>query len=314
MIRLLTALLVAVPFFISTGVARGANDSGARQLGTRHFAFEYHERHEKVARRLAGVAERVRTRQCRLIKPCYDGEIKVKIASSEGEFLELQPYGAHIDWAAGVAYAQLKLIILRVDNRMLLTIDETFEHETSHILLLSAVKKRPPRWFIEGLAIHQAGQNLVQRFEEVAAASISDAPFRLDQLEEHFPGGGKARGLAYAQSGLFVAFLVDRLGPAKMQELVRALSYGMSVKDGLRKVAGLSLSGLEEEWADSLGNLAWLRAATSSWTLWLFMTLLFLLAVVVKYRRTARRRKQMEVEETDWVYIQRPDKDRPTFH
>jgi len=277
--------------------------SAPREIRTRHFLFQYEAEHEQVAAGLARIAEKVRTRHCSLIRPCYGGTITVKIARTEDEFLDLQPYNAHIDWAAGVAYSSLSLVILRMDKRMLLSISETFEHEVSHILLLNAVKKRPPRWFIEGLAIHQAGQNLVERFERVAAATMSDGPFPFSELVDTFPEGEHRRSLAYAQSGLFVSYMVARFGIPKTRKLVRALAWGMPIDTATRKAFGTTLADLEEEWVDSLGSYAWLMTATSSWTVWGLLTLLFLLAVVVKRRRTVLRKREMEREEADWEYM-----------
>lgn len=273
-------------------------------IRTKHFHIQYHEQQEKVARRLAGDAERIRSRHCRLIRPCYDGLTTVQVTSSEEEFLDVQPHGAHIDWAAGVAYAPLSLIILRVDKDMLLTLDETFEHEVSHILLLKAVRKRPPRWFIEGIAIVQARQNLIEKFEAVASASANKDALPLNAIRRSFPSTAGGRSLAYAKSGLFVSYVVNRFGEDAVRELVTALSYGMTIEDAFVKVFGFSVEELEEEWSGGLSSYAWLKALTGDWVLWTGMTLLFLLAVAVKARRTRRRKRAMEKEERDWDFIQ----------
>ena len=70
----------------------------------------------------------------------------------------------------------------------------------------------------------------------------------------------------------------------------------------------LPLEQVEQDWLDTLGSYAWLKALTSSWMLWSAISLLFLVAVFVKRRRTRRRKRQMEIEERDWEY-----KD-PTYH
>jgi hypothetical protein len=274
-----------------------------QSVRTPHFHIQYHEQQEKVARRLAADAERIRLRHCRLIRPCYDGLTTVQVASSEEEFLDVQPHGAHIDWAAGVAYAPLSLIILRVDKDMLLTLDETFEHEVSHILLLKATTKRPPRWFIEGLAIVQARQNLIEKFEAVATATAREDPLPLSAIRRSFPSTAGGRSLAYAKSGLFVSYVINRFGEDAVRELVTALSYGMTIEDAFVKVFGFSVEELEEEWSGGLSSYAWLKVLTTDWVLWGGMTLLFLLAVAVKWRRTRRRKREMEEEERDWDFI-----------
>ena len=302
--RAWAAALILALFFTIVGFGRPAiAEQTRREKTTRHFKFLYHAEQQRLVVHLSKLAEEVRASHCKLIKPCYGGKITVRVAGDEEEFLQLQPYRAHIDWAAGVAYADLSLIILRIDKAMMLTLEETLEHEISHILLLRVVKKRPPRWFIEGLAILQARQNLIERFETVAAAQVSGGPFPLDDISESFPSGVSGRNLAYAQSGLFVSFLVNTYGEKKFKQLLGALTWSTSFKDAIRKVYGVSLASLEAEWVDSFSSLSWLLALTSDWMLWLFLTALFLVAFVVRTARNKRRKRKMEEEERDWEFV-----------
>lgn len=272
-------------------------------LTTAHFRFEFPAQQSKVATLLAASAEEIRKQQCQLIQPCFAGTIKVQIANSEEQFLDLQPHQAHIDWAAGVAYADLQLIILRVDKDILLTIDETFEHEVSHVLLLQAVKQRPPRWFIEGMAIVQARQNLIERFEKVAAASINDNALSLDRISQNFPGSTEGRALAYAQSGLFVSYLVNTFGEEKMAQFVAALARTSDFEEAFREVFGLPLATAEANWEDTLGNYGWLMALTDSWVIWGAAALLMVAALGTQLRRRRRRLNALPDDDgTDWEY------------
>jgi hypothetical protein len=267
-----------------------------------HFLFEYHPRQQAAAMELAAGAEGVRTRLCGLIGRCWEGVTTVKIAHSEEEFLALQPYGGEIDWASGVAYAELGLIILRVDQSMLLDMQETFEHELSHVLLLRATGERPPRWFIEGVAIHQAGQDLIERFERVSQSTIAGGPLPFSQLVEGFPAGPGGRSLAYAQSGLFLAFLVERFGKARLQELITAMAYGMEFDEAVARIYGRDLADLEREWAGTLGRFSWLMALSNDWTLWTAGSLLLLLAVYLRVRRNRARRRLSDDDGRDWEF------------
>jgi hypothetical protein len=273
-----------------------------QELSTNHFRFEYGIDHHEVAKRLLDTAEDIRKRHCQLISPCYDGVITVQIASSEKEFLGLQPSQAHIDWAAGVAYGHLSLIILRIDKDMLLSLGETFEHEVSHVLLLQAVKKRPPRWFIEGMAIIQARQDLIERFTRVSAATIADNLYPLEQISVSFPGSTSGRSLAYAQSGLFLAYLRSEYGDTKLRKMVTELHNTDNFKRAFRQVFESPLEDVEKNWHSSLGSGAWLLAITESWVLWSAMSILFLVALVVRRYRNRLRKRAMEDEERDWEY------------
>lgn len=292
--------VLALLLIVSFPLKAAAEEMGS--LSTSHFDFHFFSEHHKVAERLAASAEDVRTRHCALLPRCDEGPFQVRIARDEREFLELQPYQAHIDWAAGVAYAELSLIVLRLDKDMLLTMDETFEHEVSHLLLLRVLPNRPPRWFIEGLAIHQAGQDLLQKLETVSAAAFSDGALPLDRLDESFPSTAGGRELAYAQSGLVVSYMASRFGKKSLAKLITALSYGMRMPDAMPRVYGVTLARFEEDWRGTLSRFAWLRGLTDSWGMWFALTLLFLTAVAVRVVRTRRRRRQMEPPDSDWAY------------
>ncbi len=302
MTSLQRGLMVCLLLAVMPAISQAGSPS---VLETPHFSFEFPSQQRKVAKHLADSAEAVRKQHCRLIQPCFEGVIKVQIARSEEQFLDLQPHEAHIDWAAGVAYADLQLIILRVDKDILLTIEETFEHEVSHILLLQAVKRRPPRWFIEGMAIVQARQNLIERFEKVAAASINDNALSLDRIARVFPDSTEGRGLAYAQSGLFVSYLVNEFGEKKMARFVSTLSRSSDFKQAFLDVFGLPLAAAEVEWKATLGNYGWLKSLTDSWIIWGGAALLMLAALGTRLRRRRRSASLAEDDSAEWEYRSR---------
>jgi len=288
-------------FLSAAGTALGAEPF--QRKPTAHFVYEFHPQQEELVKRLDSLSEKLRTKQCAVIRPCFTGSVTVQIASDEQEFLDLQPYRSHIDWASGVAYEELDLIVLRVDAQMLLSIEETFEHELSHVLLLKAVKTRPPRWFIEGVALLLADRDLFQRFESVAAATVSDSTLELKDMDRTFPGQANLRELAYAQSGVFVAYLDNRFGPKLLPELITAMSYGMSLDRAFAKIAGLTLKSVEADWRDSLSNLGWAMSLTSDWIVWLAASLLFVVAVLLVRRRIRKRKDAMaDSDGPDWEF------------
>ena len=193
-----------------------------------------------------------------------------------------------------------------MDQAILLTIEETFEHEVSHILLLQAVKQRPPRWFIEGMAIVQARQNLIDRFEKVAAATINEQALSLDRISVRFPNSPEGRALAYAQSGLFVSYLVNEFGEKKVARFVSVLSRKSDFKQAFADVFGQSLAATEKEWKETLGSYVWLKALSDSWLLWGLAALLLLAAVATQFRRRGKQRDGLSDDSgSDWEYRSR---------
>jgi len=278
---------------------------------TPHFRFETHRENSRALRPLVERAEETRTRHCELIAPCFDQRITVKVLPESASFRKAQP-GSHIDWAAGIAYSGQDLILLRLDGGMMLTLQETFEHEVSHIALLDALPRRPPQWFIEGLAILQARQDLVSRFEAAAGAAVHGNLIPLADMHKRFPRSSAGRRLAYAQSGLFLHYLQAELGgPDGLREVISRMVEGDSVYKAVHRVSGRDLDEIEAGWRDTLSGVRpWVISLRDSWWVWTAMAFLFLIVVAVKLRRTRARRRQMVEEEREWEYRSRG----PTLH
>jgi len=299
---------VLLAIFFTTGAASAAEWAVEE---TAHFRFETHRENALALRPLVQHAEEIRARHCAVIEPCFEQRITVKVLPESDSFRKAQP-GTHIDWAAGIAYTGQDLVLLRLDGGMMLTLLETFEHEVSHIALLNAVKRRPPQWFIEGLAILQAKQDLVTRFEAAAGAAVHGNLIPFADISKGFPRTAAGRRLAYAQSGLFLHFLQAELGgPDGLRKVISRMAKGETVYKAVHAVSGKHLDDIEADWRDTLAGVRpWIISLRDSWWLWTGMAFLFLFAVFVKLRRVRRRKKQMIEEESEWEYRNR----RPRVH
>jgi len=286
-----------------------------QELSSAHFVFRFLPTESKVARELADRAEGQRRTLCELLPLCPEGPITVQLTGALGEFLEQLPYPAHIDWASGVAYGDLKLIILRTDQNNLFTIRETFDHELSHVLLLNQLPHRPPRWLIEGIAIYQAGEALAQRFESLASAATGDSLMSLDSMAVSFPDSTAGRSLAYAQSAFFVSFLVGRFGEQRLTALIATLGQGVPFHVAFQNTYGESLSSVETRWKESFQRTAWMHVFTSDLFIWSALSVLFVVAILVAWRKRVHRKRVMAAREAasnrlddgpDWEYRQIP--------
>lgn len=285
----------------SRGVSREFSNQVVVQQG--QFRWVFHPDRRQAVEALMKGAVNARGNICSLLPSCGKEIIEVRVAETEEQFLDVQPTRVHIDWAAGVAWPEENLIVLRVDQAMMLTLEETFEHELSHLLLYQAVASEMPRWFVEGLAILQSERNMVQRFEAVAGASVADALFSLEQLDQGFPNTMSGRSLAYAQSGMFVVWLHRTVGPVKFKEILTAMAHGLPVDEAVRRVTGTPLSAWDESWREGLGKGAWLKSLTESWLLWSVLALLVVVGVWTKRRRNNRRKKLMGGDDgPDWEF------------
>lgn len=221
-------------------------------------------------------------------------------------------------WAVGVARPYENQIILTLRDKRGFPVDlaSVFQHEVSHLALLRAVGQERsealPRWFIEGVAIWQAGEGGLARSEELLAAARSDSLIPLRDLDESFPSDDTLIGRAYAQSAGFVRFLAQAGGEDALAQVVLRVSRGDPFGVAVREEVGQSLGELEATFLTRLRMEAnWLPVLTSSGLLWGLCTLLFLWGYVKRRRERKLRLHALAREEEllweEWTPYKPPD-------
>lgn len=264
-------------------------------ITTAHFVFTFQRDIAPAVERLAATAEALRTRTCReLALPCFDGPVRVHVAGSLEEFRREQPGDGghtHIDWAAGVAYSAYDYVLLRVDAQALFSLDETFAHEISHIALREGVGERfLPRWFVEGVAIHQAGEALVERLRTAAGAALTNSLVPIRELQFSFPAYRPGLHLAYAESALFLRWLLTEHVADGHVAVAGRVARGEKFRDAFDAVFGASPDELFDDWRDGLRNrVSWWPLLTEAGLLWFLMAGIFVWA----YWRRRRAMKAM---------------------
>jgi hypothetical protein len=269
---------------------------------TANFVFHFPPTAANAAAGLIRIAEAERASLCVLYDPCPRGPFEVRLFSTLDSFLEAQPPGSHLDWATGLAYPDGRVMHLRLDKGLLLSLEETFKHELSHLMLYAATGHQPPRWYTEGLSILQAREDLIGRFEAAAGAAVTDSLLPLEDLSRAFGGGTAERGLAYAQSALFVRRLHDQHGDGAFIQLHAGLVEGKSFSLAFKEAFGLHLREAFDAWAGSLDlpALGWLLQ--NDWWLWTAAGLLFALAFAKVLWKKRRDRRNAPPPEEDWEW------------
>jgi hypothetical protein len=167
------------------------------------------------------------------------------------------PKSALPGYADGIAFPKTGLVLLT------LTAPETFfrpdmnrvlTHELSHVALERAVNGAAvPRWFSEGVAVHQAGESSLTRIETLWNATLRGKLLSLAELSNAFPTNHGQIDLAYAQSADFVGFMLDgRDERGQFQSLLRELAKGRPFADAVQATYHVPLSYLEREWRAGL--------------------------------------------------------------
>jgi len=228
----------------------------------------------------------------------FDDSMVIRIARDPEEMAALAPMGLPPpEYAVGVAYPYRGLILLTLSSPGSWErpqLDIILAHELSHIALRRATRGASlPRWFVEGVAIHQARERSIPRLQALWAATYYDELIPLRRLDRSFPAHTHEVNLAYAQSADVVGFLTDRgFGGRRFRRLMRRLRAGDPFEEALQRAFYLSLPQLEREWkADAEERFQSLPIILGGGGIWIFAVLLSFLAW---FKSRDRKKKKLE--------------------
>ncbi|MCS6799359.1 MAG: hypothetical protein NZ898_12685, partial [Myxococcota bacterium] len=120
------------------------------------------------------------------------GPLEIRVARNPAEMAAMGP-PAHPPppYAIGVAYPRHSLVLVSLTAPRSGRVGEATSvlvHELSHVALHRASGGAPlPRWFVEGVAIHQAGEASLSRTRLLWGATVAGRLLPLEELERRFP-------------------------------------------------------------------------------------------------------------------------------
>ena len=205
-------------------------------------------------------------------------------------------------WIAGAAIPARQFIIVRVPpGQTPAGLEPLLAHELTHVILKADYPAHDdwPLWFQEGLAMRESRTEGWREHLTLSAAALFDRLLPLESLSTSFPAAEAEARLAYAQSASFLAFLDARSGRGRFAILLRELRR-RGFEEAFRVAYGVGVGAAEGEWRRWANrSFAWIPALTSETAFWLVITLLFLVAIAVRRRRSRLMREQWEQEEQE---------------
>jgi hypothetical protein len=294
-------LFIFLPFFLVVTFQSISLDY--QKINTRYFDFFFNQYDKNVIKHLANESDMIAETVMSDLGVVFKGRIRVQIVT-EHEFQKAQPHYANIpDWASGVAYHTLLLIILKSPREvrgMRYNLKKTFTHELSHVLLGSVFKgdERIPRWLNEGVAMYESREWSFTRASAITQAVLTDSLLPLSEITYSFPDERREAELAYCQSFYLISFLVTEYGRERFHNFIRYYSKEKMLEDTLLKVYGINLWQLENKWHSYLKmRLSWIPIITSTSTLWFIITLIFIVGYIRKKQKANVTLQQWEKEE-----------------
>ncbi|MFA5180523.1 MAG: peptidase MA family metallohydrolase [Syntrophales bacterium] len=273
-----------------------------QRLETKHFFIKYVDAEKKLAEHISTTSEEIRGRIIADIGYDFPDKTMIILVPSIEEFQNVQPEKETIPlWASAVAYPERNLIILRSPGAIKggrLNYEKVFTHEFIHIVVGKVLGGRDaPTWLSEGFAMYESSEWHLTRMASLTKAFLTKTVIPLEKLTANFPSDPDEAELAYAESFMFVSFLINKFGRKAFQQFIRDYAADGNLKGSLKKMTGLHLFMLEKEWLDYMEvRVSWIPLITSATTLWFVITLIF---VYGYYRKRRIARKTLQIWEQE---------------
>ena len=231
--------------------------------------------------------------------------VLVRLARTPDQMAELAPKSAPPPaYAAGVAYPSLSLVLLTLqapDTWDAPDLTELLRHELTHVALTDAVASHHvPRWFDEGLAIHESGELPWMRTKTLWDATLGKHLLPLSYLDQGFPTDRYEVNEAYAESADFVRFLMRDADRARFGSLLQRVRAGVPFDRTLADAYGSDIRKLEYQWREELNHrFGLLPILTGGGVLWVSIAGLAGAVWVKKRRRAKAKLAQWAREEAN---------------
>ncbi len=231
--------------------------------------------------------------------------VLMRVARDPEQMAALAPVGwPPFDYASGMAYpsAGLALLSLKAPHTWEATdLLELSRHELMHLALTDAIGGHlVPRWFDEGLAIHESGEQWTERLGTLWQASLGKSLLAFTDLDRGFSPEGGEVNVAYAESADVVRFLMRDDDRARFGSLVQRLRAGTPFDRALSDAYDTDLRKLEYEWRTEVSHrFGVVPLLTGGGALWRLIVVLAAAAWVKRRRRAKAKLAQWEREEAE---------------
>jgi hypothetical protein len=172
-------------------------------------------------------------------------------------------------------------------------VDAIVTHEVTHVVLHCALRGHAiPLWLNEGFAMYQSREWKIGNSAVVGWAAVTDRLYALDELESAFPWSDEEARLAYAESFLAIAYIVQRFGKEALIDLIHDLGAGTDMDSAMRRRFGVGYQRFKSDWMTyTKQRFSFLAFLLSPATLW---SVVIVLLVVVYVRKRRDRYRVME--------------------
>ena len=225
-----------------------------------------------------GTILKLHKKEADLLRPYFEAEMKKIMAAYDRKYkmtlpgpVQVEVYPDHEDFAVrtmgmpglgalGVTFGE----VVAMDSPSGRPPGEfhwasTLWHEISHVYILTATNFRVPRWFTEGLAVHeetQASPEWGDRITPDVVAAIRDKKLLpVAELDRGFirPEYPNQVLVSYYQAGRICDYIQSRWGADKLLDMVHSFASHKNTPDAIRQDLGMTPEDFDKqflEWLD----------------------------------------------------------------
>jgi tetratricopeptide (TPR) repeat protein len=221
---------------------------------------------------------KLRKNEAELLRPYFETELHKAMAAYEKKYkiklqgpVQLEVYPDHEDFAVRTM-GMPGLGALGVTFGEVVAMDSpsgrkpgdfnwgaTLWHEMSHVYILTATKHRVPRWFTEGLAVHEEGEASPEWSDrltpEVLLAIRDKKLLPVEEMDRGFifPEYPSQVIVSYFEAGSICDYIKQRWGDDKLLEMVHSFAALQTTPDVIQKDLGMSPAEFDKAY------IAWLE-------------------------------------------------------
>jgi tetratricopeptide (TPR) repeat protein len=211
-------------------------------------------------------------KEAELLKPYFEAELKKCLETYEKKYklhidrpVQLEVYPDHEDFAVRTM-GMPGLGALGVTFGYIVAMDSpsgrkpgsfhwasTMWHEMSHVYVLAATKHRVPRWFTEGMAVHEetaVSPEWGDRLDPMVLNAIKDKKLLpIAELDRGFirPSYGGQVIVSYYQAGRICDYINDKWGWDKLLAMMHDFANSEQTPDVIRKELGISPEDFDKQ-------------------------------------------------------------------
>jgi cellulose synthase operon protein C len=136
----------------------------------------------------------------------------------------------------------------------------TLRHELSHVYILAATHHRVPRWFTEGLAVHEETQASPEWGDpitpDIVVALRDKKLLPVADLDRGFirPKYPSQVLVSYYQAGQICDYIQERWGAAKLMDLTHSFARVVTTREVIQKDLGISAEDFDKQFQAWLYN------------------------------------------------------------